>query len=123
MHVFCSLLPEGGTPNGAVSGCPPDCGGASCHCPRTQSDWSAAVCKSTSRSAWKSSAASRIFQQAGFAKLLRLVYDTAALRGAVCGCTPIAAGGDNDVEMDGGPVKDENENGSKTGRKRKRVTH
>jgi tetratricopeptide (TPR) repeat protein len=41
VHVFCSLPPEGGTPNGAVSG-----------------------------------------------------------------FTPIAAGGDNDVEMDGGPVKD-----------------
>jgi hypothetical protein len=30
---------------------------------------------------WKNSAASGVFQQAGFAKLLRLVFDTAALRG------------------------------------------
>jgi hypothetical protein len=30
---------------------------------------------------WKSFAASGVFQQAGFAKLLRLVFDTAALRG------------------------------------------
>ena len=37
--------------------------------------------QSTSRSTLKGSAASGIFQQAGFAKLLRLVYDTAALRG------------------------------------------
>ena len=37
--------------------------------------------QSTSRSTLKGSAASSIFQQAGFAKLLRLVYDTAALRG------------------------------------------
>jgi hypothetical protein len=42
--------------------------------------------QSTSRSTLKGSAASGIFQQAGFAKLLRLVYDTAALRGAVRGC-------------------------------------
>ena len=38
--------------------------------------------QSTSRSTLKGSAASSIFQQAGFAKLLRLVYDTAALRGS-----------------------------------------
>jgi hypothetical protein len=36
--------------------------------------------QSTSRSTLKGSAASGIFQQAGFAKLLRLVFDTAALR-------------------------------------------
>jgi hypothetical protein len=36
--------------------------------------------QSTSRSTWKSSEASGIFQLAGFAKLLRLVFDTAALR-------------------------------------------
>src|ERR1035438_4500459 len=40
------------------------------------------VCvQSTSRSTLKSSAASGVFQQASFAKLLRLVFDTAALRG------------------------------------------
>jgi hypothetical protein len=38
--------------------------------------------QSTSRSTLKGSAASGIFQQAGFAKLLRLVFDTAALRGS-----------------------------------------
>jgi hypothetical protein len=37
--------------------------------------------QSTSRSTWKGSEASGIFQLAGFAKLLRLVFDTAALRG------------------------------------------
>jgi hypothetical protein len=36
--------------------------------------------RSTSRSTLKSFAASGVFQQAGFAKLLRLVFDTAALR-------------------------------------------
>jgi prepilin-type N-terminal cleavage/methylation domain-containing protein len=36
--------------------------------------------QSTSRSTWKGSEASSIFQEAGFAKLLRLVFDTAALR-------------------------------------------
>jgi hypothetical protein len=40
---------------------------------QVQPDWSAALCKATSRSPWKSSAASGVFQQAGFAKLLRLV--------------------------------------------------
>jgi hypothetical protein len=35
-----------------------------------------------SRSTLKSSTASGVFQQAGFAKLLRLVFDTAALRGS-----------------------------------------
>jgi hypothetical protein len=45
--------------------------------------------QSTSRSTLKSSAASGVFQQAGFAKLLRLVpprRDIAALRGTVCEC-------------------------------------
>jgi hypothetical protein len=37
--------------------------------------------QSTSRSTLKSSVASGVFQPAGFAKLLRLVCDTAALRG------------------------------------------
>jgi prepilin-type N-terminal cleavage/methylation domain-containing protein len=37
--------------------------------------------QSTSRSTLKSSAASGVFQPAGFAKRLRLVFDTAALRG------------------------------------------
>jgi hypothetical protein len=37
--------------------------------------------QSPSRSTLKGSAASGIFQQAGFAKLLRLVFDTAALQG------------------------------------------
>jgi hypothetical protein len=36
--------------------------------------------RSTSRSTLKSSVASGVLQQAGFAKLLRLVFDTAALR-------------------------------------------
>jgi hypothetical protein len=40
------------------------------------------VCQGTSRSTLKSSVASGVFQQAGFAKLLRLVFDTAALRGS-----------------------------------------
>jgi hypothetical protein len=39
------------------------------------------VCKGTSRSTLKSPAASDVFQQAVIAKLLRLVFDTAALRG------------------------------------------
>jgi hypothetical protein len=39
--------------------------------------------QSTSRSTLKGSVASRIFHPAGFAKLLRLVYDTAALRGSI----------------------------------------
>jgi len=38
---------------------------------------------STSRSTLKGSAALGIKQQAGFANLLRLVFDTAALRGSV----------------------------------------
>jgi hypothetical protein len=38
--------------------------------------------QSTSRSTLKGSAVSGVFQQTGFAKLLRLVYDTAALRGS-----------------------------------------
>jgi hypothetical protein len=38
--------------------------------------------QSTSRSTLKGSEASGISQQAGFAKLLRLVFDTAALRGS-----------------------------------------
>jgi len=42
--------------------------------------------QSTSRSTWKSFAASGVFQQAGFAKLLRLVFDTAALRGQCPEC-------------------------------------
>jgi hypothetical protein len=37
--------------------------------------------QSISRNTLKGSAASGIFQQAGFVKLLRLVYDTAPLRG------------------------------------------
>jgi hypothetical protein len=37
--------------------------------------------QSTSRSTLKNSAAPGVFQQAGFAKLLRLVFDTTALRG------------------------------------------
>ena len=49
--------------------------------------------QSTSRSTLKSSAASGVFQQAGFAKLLRLVFDTTALqacrvRRAVPECSP-----------------------------------
>jgi hypothetical protein len=37
--------------------------------------------QSTSRSTLKSSAASGVFQQVSFVKLLRLVFDTVALRG------------------------------------------
>jgi hypothetical protein len=44
--------------------------------------------QSTSRSTWKGSEASSIFQEAGFAMLLRLVFDTAALRGR-CADAPI----------------------------------
>ncbi len=56
--------------------------GASAHCLRMRQKRSAAVCQGTSRSTLKSRAASNIFQQTGFAKLLRLVFDTAALRGS-----------------------------------------
>jgi len=51
--------------------------------------------QSTSRSTWKGSEASGIFQLAGFAKLLRLVplgRDTAALRGQ-CADAPVAPPG------------------------------
>jgi hypothetical protein len=47
--------------------------------------------QSTSRSTWKGSEASGIFQLAGFAKLLRLVFDTAALRGQCADAPSFAA--------------------------------
>ena len=40
------------------------------------------MCKGTSRNTMKRQVASGVFQQAGFAKLLRLVFNTAALRGS-----------------------------------------
>ena len=43
--------------------------------------WERSCVQSTSRSTGIGSEASSIFQEAGFAKLLRLVFDTAALRG------------------------------------------
>jgi hypothetical protein len=51
------------------------------------------VCKSTSRSTLKGSAASGIFQQAGFAKLLRLVplYGTQPRSGGSARMRPLLA--------------------------------
>ena len=71
--------PVAATPVGCIRVLPPNATRLECGC-----------VQSTSRSTLKSSAASGVFQPAGFAKLLRLVplqRDTAALRGQ-CANTP-----------------------------------
>jgi hypothetical protein len=55
--------------------------GASAHCAPNATGLERGCVQSTSRSTLKSFVASGVFQQADFAKRLRLVFDTAALRG------------------------------------------